>query len=103
MFPKSVTVKGQKYKIDFKKIEPSYMGTCHKLDKQLHFNTDYIKTHKEALPIYAHELCHAYLHEYNLDVFISGEIEELICLMVEDIAEKVKDFVNSAPKKSWDK
>ena len=102
MFQKTVNIKGQKYKVAHKKIDPNYAGLCHKAEKYIHINSTHIKTPKEALPVYAHELCHAYLTEHNLDLFLSPEIEELVCLMIEDVADKVKDFVLEN-KKAWGK
>lgn len=93
MLPKSVNIKGHKYKLYYKKINPDLMGACDKEKKHIYLNATHIKNAKEALDTLTHELCHAHIKEYNLDTVLSYEVEELICMMSEDIAKKLVPFI----------
>lgn len=102
MFPKFVNIKGQKYKVKFTKINPNLMGLCEKEQKLIFLNSTNLKSVDEMLITYCHELCHAFIHEYNLDTVVSYDIEELICMMSEDLARNVANFVK-ANKKAFEK
>lgn len=78
------------------------MGLCEKEQKLIFLNSLNLKTLDDKLITFTHELCHAYIHEYNLDTVIPYDVEELICMMSEDIARHVAGFVKEN-KKAFDK
>ena len=91
MLPKSINVKGVKYRItENLKDNDHLIGQCDRSKKTIRLNPSETKDQKFKIMVLAHELCHAYMHEYNLDKVIEPNLDEQICLMVEDI---VKDLV----------
>ena len=91
MLPKSVIVKGTKYKIILRKLSPELCGECCKQSKTIYINT-FLKNPISIYETYVHELCHAYICEYNLDMVVSHEIEELFCMMFEDVTKNTAKF-----------
>ena len=100
-FPKSLNIKGQKYKIKLSKLNSALMGVCDKQAKEIHISNS-INNLEDYFITYAHELCHAYMHELNLDAVIPYDLEELICLMSESLAKDCAEYV-IANKKAFEK
>lgn len=91
--PKKVNIKGISYKVINKIINPDLYGLCDKDNKAIYINKLNCKSTKKTLETYAHELCHAYIREHNLDMVISDEVEELICLAFEEVIFKCVPFI----------
>ena len=100
-FPKSINIKGSNYKLKLSKLNSSLMGVCDKQLKEIHLSKS-INNLEDYFITYAHELCHAYIHELNLDAVIPYDLEELVCLMSENLAKDCAKFV-MANKKEFEK
>ena len=100
-YPKSVNCKGEKYKVKVTQLPMMYMGLCYKDRKEININSS-LKTVEEHLITYNHELTHAFMSELHLDMVVSHEIEELLCLLSECVSREIARFV-IANKKDFEK
>ena len=82
-------VKGTKYKLICKDIDPTLLGVCDKENKKIYLNTQTIRNKTEYILTLAHELSHAYMREYNLDMIIDHSTEELFCMLLEDVVTQM--------------
>ena len=86
---KSLKIHGVKYKVTLGKLTPNILGLCDKANKHL-FIEDELNDEELTIKILVHEITHALLHESNIDQVITGEVEELLCLMNERLVEILK-------------
>lgn len=83
-----VSIKGQKYKVQIKDLGIDYAGLCYQDKKIIQISSE-IKDFKLFLKVYGHELCHAYIQELKLNHIMNSQVEELVCLMFEDVLDHI--------------
>ena len=79
---KYLIVKGAKYKIRIDPAHETVLGECFKREKIISIAKN---TKEEMQKTLLHEAIHATLAETGLDMVMTGELEELICINVEDV------------------
>ena len=84
--PKSVNVKGKKYKIIYSHLNESTAAECDKENKIIYLRKDREKYLIEDL---AHELMHAICREVAIDQVISPSMEQILA---ENVAQVFNDI-----------
>jgi hypothetical protein len=93
----SINIKGAKYKVKIKPLDQNTAGLCYRDRKEIHINSEIPKN--DFFKVLSHEIGHAYFTEFKIDHIISDEMEEFICLMLEDYAQTILEISG----KKWGK
>jgi len=95
---KSITIKGQKYKIIFSDLPSGTAGECDKAKKVITIDKS-MEGHRDVYSTLLHEMIHAVFNEVSLDQALSDEMEELIA---DNIANAVyEEFFSKKGVKKW--
>lgn len=81
---KSLTAYGVKYRIKYKDMHESEAGECDKSTKVITVDIKH-----DILDSMVHEYSHAMIHESGIDGVLSGDMEEMICVMNEKIVKNL--------------
>lgn len=88
-----ISVKGQKYKLVFKKLHDAH-GLCNTEKKVIYIDNSKATPEQMLRGTLVHELTHAYLNEMFISDIISGDLEEIICESIAEMVDKHIDLIS---------
>lgn len=90
MYVDTLNLKGQKYKVYFKKLPDHILGLCEKDNKKIFINTSCPRD--KIVATTAHEITHGLINELYLDQSLDHSQEEVICEMIAYIVDNFLEY-----------